>query len=47
MQVTETKSEGLKREYAVTLPASAIEAKMVEKLDQARESVQMKGFRKG
>jgi trigger factor len=47
MQVTETKSEGLKREYAVTLPASAIEAKMAEKLDEARANVQMKGFRKG
>ncbi|MDF2234247.1 trigger factor [Albimonas sp. CAU 1670] len=47
MQVVETKSEGLSRAYAMTLPASALAAKMNEKLEAAREEVQMKGFRKG
>jgi trigger factor len=47
MQVTETKSEGLKREYSVVVSASALEAKTTEKLLTVREGFQMKGFRKG
>ncbi|MGM0585747.1 MAG: trigger factor, partial [Pseudomonadota bacterium] len=47
MQVVETKSEGLSRAYSLTLPASALEEKMNEKLEAARADVQMKGFRKG
>lgn len=47
MQVTETMAEGLKREYAMTVPAADMAAKMDAKLDQARSEVQLKGFRKG
>ena len=47
MQVTETKAEGLKREYAVKVPASALDAKISEKLEAVRADFQMKGFRKG
>jgi len=47
MQVTETKSEGLKREYSVVVTAAALEAKTTEKLLTVREGFQMKGFRKG
>ena len=47
MQVVETKSEGLSRAYAMTLPASELAEKMNEKLVAARAEVQMKGFRKG
>jgi trigger factor len=47
MQVTETKSEGLKREYAVVVPAASLEEKTTEKLQTVREGFQMKGFRKG
>lgn len=47
MQVVETKSEGLARAYALTLPASRLADKMNEKLEAARAEVQMKGFRKG
>ncbi|MEM7743354.1 MAG: trigger factor [Pseudomonadota bacterium] len=47
MQVTETKSEGLKREYALVVTASEIEAKTTEKLEGLRKDVQMPGFRKG
>ena len=47
MQVTETKAEGLKREYAVKVPASALDAKITEKLEAVRADFQMKGFRKG
>ncbi len=47
MQVTETKAEGLKREYSVVVTAAALEAKTTEKLETVREGFQMKGFRKG
>ncbi|MFO1210065.1 MAG: trigger factor [Amaricoccus sp.] len=47
MQVTETLNEGLKREYAIRVPAAELEAKVSEKLDAARKDFQMKGFRKG
>ena len=47
MQVTETLSEGLKREYAVTVPAADMAAKMDEKLEAVRADFTMKGFRKG
>ncbi|MEM9063577.1 MAG: trigger factor [Pseudomonadota bacterium] len=47
MQVTETKSEGLKRAYAITVSASDLDAKTNEKLNEVRKDFQMKGFRKG
>jgi trigger factor len=47
MQVTETKSEGLRREYSVVVTASSLEAKTREKLETVRADFQMKGFRKG
>lgn len=47
MQLTETLADGLKREYAMTVPAEALAAKMDEKLDAVRADFQMKGFRKG
>jgi hypothetical protein len=47
MQVTETLNEGLKRGYAIKLPAGELESKVVEKLEEARKDFQMKGFRKG
>lgn len=47
MQVTETKSDGLQREYAVVVSADALEAKTTEKLETVRADFQMKGFRKG
>jgi trigger factor len=47
MQVTETLNEGLKRGYAITVPAAELEAKVSEKLEEARKDFQMKGFRKG
>jgi trigger factor len=47
MQVTETKAEGLRREYSVVVTADALEAKTTEKLETVREGFQMKGFRKG
>ncbi|MQY41690.1 trigger factor [Epibacterium sp. SM1969] len=47
MQVTETLNEGLKRGYAITIPAADLEAKVNEKLVEAQPEVEMKGFRKG
>jgi len=47
MQLTETKSEGLAREYTATIPASELEATINEKLVAARADFAMKGFRKG
>ncbi len=47
MQITETLAEGLKREYQITVPATDLEARVTAKLEEARPSVEMKGFRKG
>ena len=47
MQVTETLNEGLKRGYAITLPASELEATVSSKLAEAQPTFEMKGFRKG
>ncbi|MEO0822425.1 MAG: trigger factor [Pseudomonadota bacterium] len=47
MQVTETKSEGLRREYSIVVAASALEEKTNAKLETVRADFQMKGFRKG
>lgn len=47
MQVTETLSEGLKRELKVVIPATDLESKLMEKLHEAKDRVQIKGFRPG
>ncbi|MDE0049219.1 MAG: trigger factor [Rhodospirillales bacterium] len=47
MQVTETLSEGLKRELKVTVPAADLEADIEGRLDELRRTVTMKGFRRG
>ncbi|MBS1303611.1 trigger factor [Loktanella sp. SALINAS62] len=47
MQVNETLNDGLKRGYTITVTASELDAKVVEKLEEARPGVEMKGFRKG
>ena len=47
MQVTETLSEGLKRELKVTVPAADLESEVEGKLDELRKTVTMKGFRPG
>ena len=47
MQVKETTNEGLKRGYQITLTAAELDAKVVEKLEEARPEIEMKGFRKG
>jgi len=47
MQVTETKSEGLSREYKVCLPAKDIEEKIFDRLKQIASTAQLPGFRPG
>ena len=47
MQVTETLSEGLKREYKVVIPASELDAKVNARLDELKDRVRINGFRPG
>ncbi len=47
MQVTETLSQGLKREYDISLPASDLAAKLNGQLADLRAKVRINGFRPG
>jgi trigger factor len=47
MQVTETAAAGLKREYRVVVPATDLEARVIERLDDLKGRVQLRGFRPG
>ncbi|MCL4765153.1 MAG: trigger factor [Hyphomicrobiaceae bacterium] len=47
MQVTETHSDGLKRQLKVVVGAGEIGARFAAKLDEIKDRVQLKGFRKG
>ena len=47
MQVTETISDGLKREFQVQVPAADLEARVSERLGELKDTVQLRGFRPG
>ena len=47
MQITETKSEGLSREYTINLPADEIEEKVTHKLKEIQRTANLPGFRPG
>jgi trigger factor len=47
MQITETSSDGLKRELKVTIPQGELSQRFVTRLDEVKDTVQLKGFRKG
>ena len=47
MQVTETLSDGLKREFKVVVPLSDLAARLDSKLAEMKDRVQLKGFRPG
>ena len=47
MQVTETLSEGLKRELKVVVPAAELESRLGTKLDELKTRVRINGFRPG
>ena len=47
MQVEETKSEGLSREFAITIPGDDIEGRVLARLTEIASTVKMPGFRPG
>jgi trigger factor len=47
MQVTETLSQGLKREFQVVLPASELEERLSSELSTLKDRVKINGFRPG
>ena len=47
MQVTETKSEGLNRQFKIALPAKEIEEKISHRLQELAKTVRLPGFRPG
>ena len=47
MQVTETVSDGLKREFKVVVPAADLASKVDERLDELKDQVRINGFRPG
>lgn len=47
MQITETSAEGLKREIQVVLGAQELTERRDQRLDEIKDTVQIKGFRKG
>jgi trigger factor len=47
MQVTETLSQGLKREFKVVVPATDLEERLTSELDVLKDRVRINGFRPG
>ena len=47
MQITETSNEGLKRTLQVVVPAGELDKRFADRLDEMKDRVQLKGFRKG
>ena len=47
MQVTETLSQGLKREFKVVLPATELEERLNSELSTLKDRVRINGFRPG
>ena len=47
MQVTQTLSEGLKREFRVVVPADDLDSKVNTRLDELKDTVRINGFRPG
>jgi trigger factor len=47
MQVTETLSQGLKREFKVVLPATELEERLNSELSTLKDRVRLNGFRPG
>ena len=47
MQVTETLSQGLKREFKVVLPATELEERLTSELSTLKDRVRINGFRPG
>lgn len=47
MQVTETLSEGLKREYKISIPVAELASKVDARINELKDKVKLNGFRPG
>jgi trigger factor len=47
MQVTETSTDGLKREFKIVIPAGELEEEITNRLDQLSKQIRLPGFRPG
>jgi trigger factor len=47
MQITETRSEGLRREYKIVIGAADLDQKLTGRIEEMKPQVHLKGFRKG
>jgi trigger factor len=47
MQITETVSEGLRREYKVVVAASDLDTRLIGKIEEIKPKLSLKGFRPG
>ena len=47
MQITETVSEGLRREYKVIIPANDLDQRLTGRIEEMKPKVHLKGFRPG
>ena len=47
MQITETLSDGLKRELKIVIAANELDERLNSKLDELKDKVHLKGFRPG
>ncbi len=47
MQVTETSTDGLKREYRIVVPAGDLESQVASRLDELGRTIRLPGFRPG
>ena len=47
MEITETLSDGLKREFQIQVPVADLEARVSARLSELKERVQLRGFRPG
>ena len=47
MKATELKSEGLKKEFKIVIPAKDFEQKVDDKLNEVSKNVKLPGFRPG
>src|ERR1700761_6939421 len=47
MQITQTVSEDLHRQFTVTVPASELESRVTSRLEQMKPKMHLKGFRPG
>jgi trigger factor len=47
MQITETVSDGLRREYKIVIGATDLDQKLTGRIEEMKPDVQLKGFRKG